>query len=40
MHEPWCVVKDSVSEGKMHKIRYENYVMFYEELKEKEKRKY
>ena len=26
--------------GKIHKIRYDNYVLFYEELKEKEKRKY
>ena len=40
IHEPVCGVKDAVSEGKIHKIRYENYVMFYEELKEKEKRKY
>lgn len=40
IHEPVCGVKDAVAEGKIHKIRYENYVSFYEELKEKEKRKY
>ena len=40
IHEPVCGVKDAVAEGKIHKIRYENYVMFYEELKEKEKSKY
>ena len=33
-------VKKAVEEGKIHKTRYDNYVLFYEELKEKEKRKY
>lgn len=40
IHEPVCGVKDAVEEGKIHKTRYDNYVLFYEELKEKEKRKY
>lgn len=40
IHEPVCGVKDALQEGKISKIRYENYVSFYEELKEKEKRKY
>ena len=26
--------------GKINRVRYDNYVAFYEELKEKEKRKY
>lgn len=40
IHEPVCGVKDAVEEGKIHKTRYDNYVLFYEELREKEKRKY
>ena len=40
IHEPVCGVKDAVDEGKIHKTRYENYLLFYDELKEKEKRKY
>ncbi len=40
IHEPVCGVRDAVEAGKIHKIRYDNYVMFYEELREKEKRKY
>lgn len=40
IHEPVCGVKEALNEGKINKIRYENYVSFYEELKEKEKRKY
>lgn len=40
IHEPVCGVKDAVAEGRIHRIRYDNYVLFYEELKEKEKRKY
>lgn len=40
IHEPVCGVKKAVEEGKIHKTRYDNYVLFYEELKEKEKRKY
>ena len=40
IHEPVCGVKEALEEGKIHPVRYENYVSFYEELKEKEKRKY
>lgn len=40
INEPVCGVKEALQEGKIHKVRYENYVSFYEELKEKEKRKY
>lgn len=40
IHEPVCGVKEALNEGKINKIRYENYVSFYEELKEREKRKY
>ncbi len=40
IHEPDCSVKDAVSDGLINRIRYENYCLFYQELKEKEKRKY
>ncbi|MBS6196601.1 MAG: ribosome small subunit-dependent GTPase A [Clostridiales bacterium] len=40
VHEPGCTVKEAVEEGKISRQRYENYVSFYEELKEKEKRRY
>lgn len=40
VHEPGCLVKEAVEEGKISSQRYENYVSFYEELKEKEKRRY
>ncbi|MDD3218663.1 MAG: ribosome small subunit-dependent GTPase A [Lachnospiraceae bacterium] len=40
VHEPGCAVKQALDEQKIHPMRYENYVMFYEELKEKEKRRY
>lgn len=40
INEPVCGVKDALYDGKINRIRYDNYVAFYEELKEKEKRKY
>ena len=40
VHEPGCLVKEAVEEGNLSSQRYENYVSFYEELKEKEKRRY
>lgn len=40
VHEPGCLVKEAVEEGKISRQRYDNYVSFYEELKEKEKRRY
>ena len=33
-------LKAAVEEGKIHSQRYQNYVSFYEELKEQEKRRY
>ena len=32
--EPSCGVKDALEEGKISKIRYDNYVLLYEELKQ------
>lgn len=40
IHEPDCGIKDAVEEGRIHKERYDNYCSFYEELKDKEKRRY
>lgn len=40
IHEPVCGVREALGENHISKVRYENYVTFYEELKEKEKRKY
>lgn len=40
IHEPVCGIKEALREGRISQIRYNNYVAFYEELKEKEKRKY
>lgn len=40
IHEPVCGIRDALGEGHISRIRYNNYVAFYEELKEKEKRKY
>ncbi|MBR5798615.1 MAG: ribosome small subunit-dependent GTPase A [Lachnospiraceae bacterium] len=35
--EPVCGVKDALSEGKISKVRYDNYVLLYEELKSRKK---
>ena len=40
MSEPDCAVRAAVEEGKLGKSRYINYARFYQELKEKEKRRY
>ncbi|AZR72957.1 ribosome small subunit-dependent GTPase A [Anoxybacter fermentans] len=36
-HEPGCVIKEMVENGKIAKSRYENYVTFLHEIQEKEK---
>lgn len=36
IHEPDCGVRKALEENRIHKIRYNNYTTFYEELKEKE----
>ena len=35
VHEPGCVIKDAVESGRIHKVRYENYLEMYKELSEK-----
>ena len=40
IHEPVCGVREALKDGRISQVRYDNYVAFYEELKEKEKRKY
>lgn len=40
VHEPDCAVKRDVEAGKLGRVRYESYINIYEELKEKEKRRY
>ena len=35
--EPVCGVKDALNEGRISRVRYENYVMLYEELKGRKK---
>ncbi len=37
IHEPGCSVKQAVDAGKIHRIRYENYLQMYQELKEKKR---
>lgn len=40
IHEPGCAVKEALMEERIHRIRYDNYCDIYEELREKEKRRY
>ena len=38
--EPDCAVKAAVRDGLIDAVRYEDYGIIYEELKEREKRRY
>ncbi|WP_432628683.1 ribosome small subunit-dependent GTPase A [Brotaphodocola sp.] len=38
--EPVCGIKDALENGKLSESRYENYRILYQELKEKERRRY
>ena len=35
VHEPGCAVKEALEAGKIHSVRYENYLEMYQELKDK-----
>ena len=35
IHEPNCAVKQALEEGKIHPVRYKNYIEMYNELKDK-----
>ena len=35
VHEPDCAVKQAVSEGRIHEVRYQSYLELYKEIKEK-----
>lgn len=37
VHEPGCAVKEALEEGKIHPIRYKNYLEMYTDLKEKKR---
>lgn len=37
VHEPGCAVKAALEEGKIHPVRYKNYLEMYTELKEKKR---
>lgn len=37
IHEPGCAVKEAVEDGKIHKVRYEDYLEVYKELQDKKK---
>lgn len=37
VHEPGCAVKEAVEGGKIHRIRYEDYLEMYRELKDKKR---
>ncbi len=37
VHEPGCAVKDALEKGKIHTIRYEDYLEMYQELQEKKR---
>lgn len=35
VHEPGCAVKEAVEQGRIHNVRYENYLEMYKELQER-----
>ena len=35
VHEPGCAVKEALEAGAISRMRYDNYVLMYEELKQK-----
>ncbi|MDO4473826.1 MAG: ribosome small subunit-dependent GTPase A [Eubacteriales bacterium] len=35
VHEPGCAVKEALEEGKIHPVRYQNYLELYNEIKDK-----
>lgn len=37
VHEPGCAVKEALDEGKIHPVRYEDYLEMYRELQEKKR---
>ena len=37
VHEPGCLVKEAVEAGKIHSIRYEDYLEMYRELQERKR---
>ena len=37
IHEPGCAVQEAVEEGKIHRMRYEDYTFLYRELQEKKR---
>ena len=37
IHEPGCAVKEAVEEGKIHRVRYQDYTEMYRELQERRK---
>ena len=37
IHEPDCAVKAAVEEGKINKVRYDDYTEMYRELKERKR---
>ncbi|MNW57923.1 putative ribosome biogenesis GTPase RsgA [compost metagenome] len=38
LHEPGCKVRQAVDEGAIASTRYEHYVLFHEDMKEKKRR--
>ena len=39
-HEPGCAVKDALEDGRINRLRYNNYLGLFDELKERNKRRY